>query len=1133
MLEKFKNLSLSKKQLLVLLSAGLTPMLLIAIISLSVARGQVESQALDQLEAVRDIKAAAISRYFEDVAKQLQSMASAPSTAGSMAVFKRAFERLDKTERLSEEELSAQRQAVKDYYISQFGEEYKSRNDGKAVDINPMIDAVGSHTITAQYMYIANNRDPLGEKHLMNRAEGRSVYHRTHERYHPATRQFLEAFGFYDIFLIEIESGDIVYSVFKELDYGTSLRTGPYKDTNFARAFKRAAEMEKGEAAFEDFETYRPSYDAPASFIAAPVFDEDRKVGVLVFQIPLEPVNAIMGQRSGMGETGESYLIGEDLLMRSDSYLDPEGHSVVASFQNPELGKVDTEASRAALAGEVGEKVIIDYNGNPVLSAYSTVDILGEHWAILAEIDVAEAFSGVYGLRWTIALCWIAFAGALVFFALQVSKVITTPILALGKRIQHAEETGQLHVAKRTYAADEVGETSRAFDRLMGSLDDAISNTNTSLKHMSEGDFSQKVPETYQGDLYLLASGVNAASAQIEEANKEQRKQAMLVAQKAEEAENQTRETLIIKQALDVSATAAMITDSDANIVYLNQAASELMQSHQAKIRTELPVFDASSLDGSSIEMFSKADLLKRAALVGLRQSEHVRMELGGLTFELAVTAIRDKVGTFLGAVVEWQDLTESLEKLAREKCVADENARIRQALDSSATATMITDDTLDLIYSNAAFDTMVDGAEQEFAQALPGFSAQKLMHTDMSAVYMPQGQTGSDQFERDVVLGEMNFSVVSTPISDAAGNMLGTVVEWTNRTAEVKVEREVDALIVAASEGDFSQRLNTVGKEGFFLNVSEGLNQLVELVSTALEDMIDVFSALSKGDLGKKIDKDYMGDFGRLKHDANFMVDKLRETVTGIVAGTDAIANTSQDISSGNRDLSKRTEQQASSLEETAASMEQILRIVQNGEQNATETADLAQVSIQHARQGRQSVEDTVHAMRNISESSNKIASIIGVIDEIAFQTNLLALNAAVEAARAGEQGRGFAVVASEVRNLAQRSADSAKEIKDLINDSVGRVDDGVDLVERSGETLSQIVEAIEGVASKMSAITQSSKEQSDGITQVNGAITQMDGITQQNAALVEEATAASHNMASEAQGLRNLVSFFSNYAV
>lgn len=1131
MLRAFKNLSLGKKQLVVLLAAGLVPMLLIAIISLSVAKGQVRGQALDQLEAVREIKAAAISRYFETVASQLRTMASATATADAHSVFVRSFERLDRSERFTEDDMASQRDAVRDYYTSQFGEEYKARNEGASVNIDTLINGLDRHTITAQYLYIANNPDPLGEKHLMDSANGQSVYHRTHAHFHPGTRDFLETFGFYDIFLIDIESGDIVYSVFKELDYGTSLRTGPYKDTNFARAFRRAAEMAQGEIAFEDFEQYRPSYDAPASFIASPVYDEGKRVGVLVFQIPLEPVNEIMSQRSGMGETGESYLVGEDLLMRSDSYLDPAGHSVAASFKHPESGMVDTEATRAALNGEKAEKAIIDYNGNAVLSAYSPLEVLGEKWAVLAEIDVAEAFAGVYGLQWTMAICWFGFAGALVFFALQVSRVITTPILALAANIQRVDETGRFECSKAEYAEDEVGQTSRAFDRLLASIGDAIQNTNQSLEAISKGDFSRKVPLHYQGDLHLLASGVNAASEQIQESNLRQQEQAEIASQKAIEAENQARETLVIKQAIDVSATSAMITDAELKIVYQNQSSIDLMSRCEDKIREGIPGFSAASLEGSSIEVFRQAEGLNRAALMQLRETKHSRMEIGGLTFDLATTSIRDAGGQFLGVVVEWEDKTESLARKAAQQVLADENARIRQALDRSSTATMITDDSSKLIYRNESFISLMTRSESQFSNVISGFSSRDLGGIDLSEVYKSPDHSISDSFSREFELGELNFSVASNPILSDKGDLLGSVVEWKDRTGEVRIEAEVDGLIASASQGDFSQRLNLDGKEGFFLSVSEGLNQVVGMVSSALEDMITVFSALSKGDLGKKVERDYMGDFGRLKRDANFMVDKLRETVESIVAGADSIANSSQDISDGNTDLSQRTEEQASSLEETAASMEEILRIVQNGQDNVEETTKLAQASIDCAHEGNQSVQETVHAMRNISESSNKIASIIGVIDEIAFQTNLLALNAAVEAARAGEQGKGFAVVASEVRNLAQRSADSAKQIKDLISDSVSRVDEGVSLVEQSGTTLAQIVEGIEGVAAKMEMLAESSKEQSEGIGQVNSSITQMDAITQQNAALVEEASASSQSMASEAQRLRSVVSFFSNY--
>ncbi len=214
-----------------------------------------------------------------------------------------------------------------------------------------------------------------------------------HANVHPVIRNFLEKFGYYDIFLVDPESGDIVYSVFKELDYSTSLKDGPYANTNFGEAFRRANMLtNKDEVVLVDYEQYTPSYEAPASFIASPVFDGDKKVGIAMFQMPIDRLNEIMAERAGLGETGETYLVGPDMLMRSDSYLDPENHSVLSSFKNRELGKVETEATKDALNGKTGAKVIIDYNGNPVLSAYTPVNIGGITWALFAEIDVAEAF---------------------------------------------------------------------------------------------------------------------------------------------------------------------------------------------------------------------------------------------------------------------------------------------------------------------------------------------------------------------------------------------------------------------------------------------------------------------------------------------------------------------------------------------------------------------------------------------------------------------------------------------------------------------------------------------------------------------------------------------------------------------
>jgi methyl-accepting chemotaxis protein len=253
-----------------------------------------------------------------------------------------------------------------------------------------------------------------------------------------------------------------------------------------------------------------------------------------------------------------------------------------------------------------------------------------------------------------------------------------------------------------------------------------------------------------------------------------------------------------------------------------------------------------------------------------------------------------------------------------------------------------------------------------------------------------------------------------------------------------------------------------------------------------------------------------------------------LSASISSVRVSTDTIATASSEIAAGNLDLSSRTEQQAASLEETASSMEELTSTVRQNADNAKQANKMVLSASDYAIKGGQVVAQVVDTMGSIKESSSKIVDIIGVIDGIAFQTNILALNAAVEAARAGEQGRGFAVVASEVRSLAQRSATAAKEIKDLIGNSVEKIDVGSHLVDETGQTMSQIVAAVKQVADIMSEIAVASAEQSAGIEQVNIAITQMDAVTQQNAALVEEAAAASSSMQDQAKNLAASVSVF-----
>ena len=332
--------------------------------------------------------------------------------------------------------------------------------------------------------------------------------------------------------------------------------------------------------------------------------------------------------------------------------------------------------------------------------------------------------------------------------------------------------------------------------------------------------------------------------------------------------------------------------------------------------------------------------------------------------------------------------------------------------------------------------------------------------------------------------------------------------------------------LLVLTTESGSDKKMDD--KDGFFEKLSGAVNELVGVAEEVINDTIRVLSAVAGGNLTETIEKDYEGSFGKLRDDANATVAKLTEVVGNIQVASSSVKNGSDEISQGNADLSQRTEEQASSLEETASSMEEMTSTVKQNADNASEANQLAMAAREQAEKGGAVVSQAVEAMNEINASSKKISDIISVIDEIAFQTNLLAFNASVEAARAGDQGRGFAVVASEVRNLAGRSATSAKEIKELIQDSAGKVDEGSRLVNESGETLEEIVNGVKKVTDIVGEIAAASQEQSAGIDEVNKAIVQMDELTQQNAALVEQAAAASESLGEQADDLNQMMDFF-----
>ena len=637
-----------------------------------------------------------------------------------------------------------------------------------------------------QDRYIHNNPHPVGKKQLLEDAE-KDSYDMAHRSFHAALREVQERNGYYDVFLINMK-GDVIYTVFKELDYATNLNTGQWSKTDLANVFRDVVNgKDPTKVYFRDFRGYGPSNNAPASFIAKAIQSEGDTLGVLVYQMPLDNIKAILHNRTGLGETGETLLVNRTGLLLVDSQMTEADDALKVRLDSPLLEQVD---GKDVVSGELA-----DYRNMTSVAAMAGINFEGVNWVITALIDEDEAMAGVTSMQvWVACIGLLLIAIALVA-SIWFARTITNPI-----------------------------------DQIVGRMNQ-------------------------------LASG-------------------------------------------DTS-------------------------------------FDCSDISSSG--------------------------EIGQLATSLVV--FRD---------------------------AAIEKAEIEVV------------------------------AEQERKQ----------------------------------------------------------------REAEKAAEAQRAEQAMAA--------------------LGEGLGRL------------------AKGDMTCSIDKSFAGDFDQLRRDFNEAVAKLQTAVHSVHSSSFALNSGTKEISSASQDLTTQTEQNAASLERTSAALVEIMTTVDKTTDGAQKGQAAVSAAKSDAEQAGEVALRAVEAMGQIKNSSSEIGQIIDVIDEIAFQTNLLALNAGVEAARAGEAGRGFAVVASEVRALAQRSADAAKTINDLISNSSREVNDGVKLVEQTGEALERIVEKVSEVNGVVVQIAADAQEQAQGLRGIQDAVSQMDQTTQNNAAMAEQTTAACHSLLDESNRLQGLVSQF-----
>ena len=486
--------------------------LFVSITSYEEGKGAIEDLSKDHLVSIRESKKSQIERYFETIQNQVLSFSKDRMIVNAMREFRQGFDEF----RAQSEQVAPdqQRNSVEQYYREDYLREYQNRNGGASPDVRSLLQGLDADSMALQYAFIAASPEPLGAKDALVSLGDNSLYSKLHEIYHPPIRDYLQRFEYYDIFLVAADTGDIVYSVFKELDYTTSLKDGPYAKSGIGRVFKQALESSNEDAvAIDDFHPYTPSYQDPAAFIASPIFDQGRKIGVLIFQMPIDRINAIMTHdrrwlENGLGASGETYLVGADFKMRSLSRfliedkaaylqaLESAGESAqirgAIETKNTSIGlqSVNTEGAQKALGGETGYSIFDDYRGVSVLSAYAPLSIPGLQWVIMSEIDESEAFheseTMFSSMIWIVCLSMIGLAVVAVGMSLWFSSRLASPIVEFTEQLSDIVERRDLTLRVPVKGKDEIARGAKEINKLLETFQRRVSEQAQTANQLSD-----------------------------------------------------------------------------------------------------------------------------------------------------------------------------------------------------------------------------------------------------------------------------------------------------------------------------------------------------------------------------------------------------------------------------------------------------------------------------------------------------------------------------------------------------------------------------------------------------------------------------------------------------------------------
>ncbi len=873
--------------------------------------------------------------------------------------------------------------------------------------------------------------------------------------------EYIQKRGYYDLFLIH-PRGEVFYSVKHEKDHNTNMLDGRYAESGLGRLVRQV--LKTGQYAMTDFEPYEPSDGEPAAFVAQPVVYEGNVQFVVALQLSIEAINSIMLRREGMGDSGKTYLVGPDFLMRSD-YPDAAEHSVRGSFANKTKGTIKTEAITDALSGKTGAVVITNHREISVLSAFTPVKVEAATWVLVAEIDAAEMKTPINRLifddRFSIVKIALIMAGLVAAFAFFVARGIAGP-LARAAAFTESVAAGDFGVEMDLARGDEIGLLADALNGMRERVGDVLNALNDHIQAVQEGRLDNRGnSEAFAGVWAELVAGVN-------------------------------RLTDSLVGHMDVMPAPAFIVGSDFRIRYINRAGAALTgQPRESLVGTEC----------HSLMRTSECHSEKCAIDWCMRRGHAVTSEAdahpGENDLEISYTGVplKNAEGNIIAGLEVITDQTEikRATRIARKQ--ADYQAAQVDRLVENLDRLSQGDLDVELVESETDDDTRAVGENFGKINRALGETVRAVRNLVADANMLAQAATeGKLATRADVSCHKGDFASVMNGVNatiDAVVGPLNTAVKYMDRIASGDMPEK----IAEEYTGDFNK-------------IRNNLNLLID----ATNDTIQLAREMAGGNLTIEVRKRSARD--ELMDALNLMIRRLSQTVIHVKSASDHVASGSREISTGSDEMSQSASEQAASAEQVSASMEEMASIISQNADNAMETERIALKAAEDAEEGGRAVADTVVAMKKIAER-------ISIIEVVAAQTDLLALNAAIEAARAGEYGKGFAVVASEVRRLAERSRKAAIEIGKL---SISCVD----VAERAGGMLERIVPDIRKTADLIQEIAAASREQNTGAAQVNKAVQQLDQVVQQNVTLSEELASTAEELAGQADQLREMMAFF-----